>query len=134
MRRTRAHERKAIRRQAADLLEGLGASNAEVATSLAGYQVRGRPRDAQGCAVAVYLRAVLGADPRIKAVKVSETSVRVSLVRRGRRVQVCSPPAVRRFVESFDHGLFPALVRPATNGRRALAAPDGSEPQAASPT
>jgi hypothetical protein len=59
------------------------------------------------------LRAVLGADPRIKAVKVSETSVRVTLIERRRGVQVSSPRAVRGFIESFDHGLFPSLIRPA---------------------
>lgn len=113
MRLSGARDQKAIRRQTTDLLAALGGSSTEVATSLAEYQVRGRPRDPHGCAVAVYLRAVLGADPRIKAVKVSETCVRISLVQRRRSVQVSSPRAVRGFVESFDHGLFPSLVRPA---------------------
>jgi hypothetical protein len=120
MRLSRMREQKTIRRQTADLLAALGGSSTEVATSLAEYQVRGRPRDPHGCAVAVYLRAVLEADPRIKAVKVSETCVRISLVQRHRAVQVSSPRAVRGFVESFDHGLFPSLVRP--GGREELPA------------
>ena len=113
MRLSRMREQQAIRHQTADLLAALGGTGPDVATSLADYEVRGRPRDPHGCAVAVYLRAVLGADPRIKAVKVSETSVRVTLMERRRGVQVSSPRAVRGFIESFDHGLFPSLIRPA---------------------
>lgn len=126
---TRVREQKAIRRQTAGLLAALGSSGTDVATSLAGYQVRGRPRDANGCAVAVYLQAVIGADPRIKAIRVSETSVRITLLRRGRRVQVPSPPPVRAFIESFDHGLFPSLIRPAVaDGSAGVPSPCEWEP------
>ncbi|MBO0714564.1 MAG: hypothetical protein J2P59_07390 [Acidimicrobiales bacterium] len=126
-------EHKAIRRQTAGLLAGLGGTSTDVATSLAGYQVRGRPRDANGCAVAVYLQAVLGGDPRIKAVRVSETSVRITLLRRGRRVQVPSPQPVRAFIESFDHGLFPSLVRPAVADGEHVDVPASREAETAVP-
>lgn len=129
---TRVREQRAIRRQTAGLLAALGGTGTDVATSLAGYQVRGRPRDANGCAVAVYLQAVLGADPRIRAIKVSETSVRITLFRRGRRVQVPSPPPVRAFIESFDHGLFPSLIRPAVADSD-MAMPCPREPEPALP-
>lgn len=111
MRLSRVHERKVIRRQTAELLAGLGGSSTEVAVSLAGYHVHGRPRDPHECAVAVYLHSVLGADPRVEIVKVSQALVRVTLAGRRRWVEVLSPPAVRAFVESFDQGLFPSLVR-----------------------
>jgi hypothetical protein len=130
MRFSRVHERKAIRRHAADLLDELGASSTEVASSLGRFEVRGRPRDAQGCAVAVYLRAVLGADPRVRSLKVTERSIRVSLTGRRRRVQVPSPPPVRAFVESFDHGLFPSLIRRgAPEAVRGVHSPEAEEDQ-----
>jgi hypothetical protein len=116
MRLSPVNERKALRRQTADLLAGLGGSSTEVASSLAGYRVHGRPRDPHGCAVAVYLHAVLGADPRVKTVKVSQASVRVTLAGRRRWVEVLSPPAVQAFIETFDQGLFPSLVQPAVDG------------------
>jgi hypothetical protein len=41
--------------------------------------VRGAPRDRQDCAIAVYLRAVLGADSRVQSVSVQNGVVKVVL-------------------------------------------------------
>ncbi|MBO0747506.1 MAG: hypothetical protein J2O47_04105 [Acidimicrobiaceae bacterium] len=71
--------------------------------------MQGNPGDVLQCALAVYLRAVLGADPRVRSVAVTDRWVNVGTA--WRTHLVVEPPAVRTFIHLFDAGRFPELVR-----------------------
>lgn len=101
--------RRSLTRQVGGLLEGLGSSGQEVAQTLASQGVQGNPGDVLQCALAVYLRAVLGADPRVRSVAVTDRWVNVGTA--WRTHLVVEPPAVRTFIHLFDAGRFPELVR-----------------------
>jgi hypothetical protein len=96
------------------LLNGLGRDPAAVAGSLAAAGVQGEPADARQCALAMYLRAVMAADPRVTSVRVFHDRVVVGVPGRRmsrRRVAVAMPPASRAFVSGFDAQRYPMLVR-----------------------
>ena len=101
--------RQSLGRQVGGLLEGLGSSGQEVAQTLVDQGVRGNPGDVGQCALAVYLRAVLGADPRVRSVAVTDRWVNIGTA--WRTHLVVEPPAVRTFIHLFDAGRFPQLVR-----------------------
>jgi hypothetical protein len=95
------------------LLRSLGNSPPEVATTLRGLRALGRPGVIGDSPVAALLCAVAGSDPEVRRVWVGH-----HLVVLGRKagygcpwVAVRVPPAVRVFVEAFDAGLYPDLVR-----------------------
>lgn len=106
-----SHSRTEIREHTARLLDALGDDPDQVAGRLGDAGVRGAPGDARGCAVAVYLSAVVASDPGIGHIKVTTGRVTVS---RGWRpcVVVRLPRAVRLFITGFDHNAYPDLVRP----------------------
>jgi hypothetical protein len=93
-------------------LRDLGDTPAGVADRLGGLKVRGIPGRADECAVARYLKAVIGSERSVKVVGVLERRVRIS--RRGMRppVSVMLPAEVAEFVRGFDQGQFPVLVEP----------------------
>ncbi len=104
--------RAAIRRQTLDLLSDLGGDVETIVEHLDTAGVRGTPTNAEHCVVAVYLRAVMTADPRVRTVSVGNTSVMVSPPQGWRRsVAVSLPGPVRRFIEAFDERRFPQLER-----------------------
>jgi hypothetical protein len=109
----RSSERTVVRQQTAALLQALGATPGEVAHSLAAAGVRGVPANSRECAVAVYLGAVVRADPRVRGVKVCKSEVLVERSGWWRRsVVVPLPTAVRQFIAAFDARSYPELVRP----------------------
>jgi hypothetical protein len=73
----------------------------------------------------VYLSAVVGADPRVKTVRVLPVRVVVTLEHGWRPpLTVPLPRALRHFVAGFDGRLYPTLLRPSTEvdrGRRPAA-------------
>ena len=102
-----------LRAQVRRELRSLGTNKDEVAHRLEAAGVQGAPGKVAECAIAVYLSAVVAADPRVQRVLVS--SERVFL--RVRRwwwpwTGVALPKALRQFVVDFDHRRYPALVRP----------------------
>jgi hypothetical protein len=104
-------ERRALRTQTRQLLTALGDDADQVAGSLAAEGVRGRAHSPQGCAIAVYLTAVVAADKRVKSVIV--TSTRLGLKPESRwspLIVVPLPRAVRQFVSAFDAERFPHLL------------------------
>lgn len=107
--------RRSLVRQVGSLLDGLGSSGHEVAQTLVAQGVRGNPGDVQQCALAVYLRAVLGPDPRVRSVAVTDRWVNIGTS--WRTHLVVEPPAVRTFIHLFDAGRFPELVRTGDAGR-----------------
>ncbi len=122
-----------LKRQIRELLSGLGGCGSEVAAALGDLGVRAEPRDPRDCAIAVYLRAVVGADHRIRAVAVQRDDVKV-LTERARFnlpnvVTVRLPEPVRRFIEAFDEAAYPNLIR----WRHSVPDADGSEGAVTSP-
>jgi hypothetical protein len=106
------HSRKELRHHVSDLLSSLGNDAAEVARRLEEAAVRGTPRDAEKCAIAVYVSSILGADPAVSALKVTGTSVVISPARRWRTpIAVRLPGPLRTFIAGFDHDAYPQLTR-----------------------
>ncbi len=118
-------ERRAIRDDSRRLLAGLGGDAGQVAASLESEGVQGQPRNTQGCAIAVYLAAVVGADHRVRAIGVDGRHLRIRLESRWRPAVVVRLPApVRDFVADFDGKRFPSLIR----GARSQPAPASRQP------
>jgi hypothetical protein len=115
-------ERRALRAQTRQLLTSLGDDADQVAASLAAEGVRGTAHSAQGCAIAVYMSAVVAADHRVGSVIVTGTRIGVKPEPRwSPLIVVPLPRAVRRFVSAFDAEKFPHLLspeRPRPAGRR----------------
>lgn len=93
-------------------LRDLGDTPDAIADRLRGFGVLGIPGRADECAVARYLKAVIGSERSVKVVGVLERRIRIS--RRGVRppVSVTLPSGVADFVRTFDQGKFPVLVEP----------------------
>ncbi len=108
-------EYRQLKRQVGDLLVGLGATADEVASSLEAAGVRGTPRSNRTCPIALYLSAVMGADPRVRSVTVGHCSMVIALVapdlRPAGRLLLQLPKPVRRFVSAFDALKYPESVR-----------------------
>lgn len=104
--------RRELRTATAQLLGSLGGSPPEIATRLGDLGVRGVPANSRRCVVAEYLSAVVAADPRVDMVKVTTRAVRVRPARGwGRPITVGLPPPLRAFINEFDRGAHPDLVR-----------------------
>ncbi len=108
-------EYRQLKRQVGELLTALGPGPEDVASTLVAQRVSGLPRSNQYCPVACYLRAVLGADPRIRSVAVGPCTVVLGINRSdGRpagRLMAQLPKPVRQFVVAFDHLAFPGMLR-----------------------
>jgi hypothetical protein len=104
-------ERRAIRKEGRQLLGALGDDAGQVAASLTAVGVRGKPASTEGCAIAVYLAAVVGADPGVSSIKVDRRHLRISLrSRRYPAVRLRLPTPVREFISAFDAKRYPSLV------------------------
>ena len=115
-----AHGRRALRAEVRQELRSLGASKDDVARRLEAAGVRGRPGKVADCALAVYLSAVVGSDPRVRTVRVLPSRVVIAPNTPWRRpLTVALPKALRRFVTDFDRHDYPLLVRHLTAGDRA---------------
>lgn len=94
------------------LLGALGTSPGSVAAALEGAGVRGSLGDRAGSPAALYLRAVVGADPEVRSVTVGGAEVAVDLRAWWRPdVTVALPQIVHDFTVAFDAGCYPALLR-----------------------
>ena len=128
-----------IKKRAGALLDGLGRNPDEVADSLRQVGVLGVPRSNSSCAIAVFTRALLQADPRIRSVAVGPCTIVLTLAaqdgtRPGGRLIVQLPKAVRGFVAGFDAQRYPDVIRgdvPGTVGTPVL--PDPSPEPVATP-
>ncbi|MDQ1361095.1 MAG: hypothetical protein QOJ44_1472 [Acidimicrobiaceae bacterium] len=105
-----------LKAQVESLLAGLGDSPATVAASLCQEGVWGIPNNPRCCAVSSYLGAVLGADPRVRSLTTGQSLVKIIvdgalqfLPPAVARVRL--PPPVRQFIDGFDRGVYPMLVR-----------------------
>jgi hypothetical protein len=88
----------------------------DVAESLASVGVNGVPRNNRSCAIALYLSALMGSDPRVRSIKVGHCSLFIEMAsasgtRPAGRLQVQLPKPVRRFVAAFDAQSYPAITR-----------------------
>lgn len=110
-----SHHRQ-LKKQTSALLAGLGNSPGEVATSLQAVGVQGVPKNNRSCAIALYLTALMGSEPRIRSVTVGHCSLLINMItppdfRPAGRLQVQLPKPVRRFVSEFDAGQHPMITR-----------------------
>ncbi len=104
-----------LKRETNAHLAGLGGTPDEVAGSLEATGVRGKPRDNRTCAVALYMSAVLGSEPRVRSVSVGHCSMALTIVtaddhRPAGRLHVQLPKSVRQFVAEFDQGRYPQVI------------------------
>ena len=88
----------------------LGQTPAAVASRLKSWDVRGTPRDSNGCAIARCLRAIIGADPSVANIWVTDRRVHVK--RSGSRVPIIVklPKPVCSFIRAFDSGCYAELA------------------------
>ena len=112
-----------LRDQVGELLVALGANRSEVAASLCDVGVWGARNDPSCCAVATYLGAVLGADPRVRSLTTGQSQVKIVVNGPVRflpsaLVRVPLPQPVRQFIVAFDRGMYPMLVRSPVEGAR----------------
>jgi hypothetical protein len=105
-----------LKKQTIALLTGLGNSQDEVAQSLRATGVHGVPKNNRSCAIALYLTASMGSDPRIRSVTVGHCSLLIAMsappdFRPAGRLLVQLPKPVRRFVAAFDARHYPEVTR-----------------------
>jgi hypothetical protein len=110
------NSRKQLKKQIGHLLADLGTSHGEVAASLQRAGIRGVPRNPGGCAIALYLGAVLGTDSRIQSVTVGTNCLKASTLQSTPfyfygTMLVPVPKPVGQFIAAFDEGCYPELVR-----------------------
>jgi hypothetical protein len=105
-------DRRSLRRSLEELVQGFGTTADGVADSLSALGVRGTPGDVTGCAIARYMQAVVGAEPSVSEVMVSEHKLRVTRKWGRFPITVNLPRAVTAFVRDFDAGSYPQLVEP----------------------
>lgn len=105
--------RRALRDRTAELIGQLGDKPDEVARSLEAVGVRGSPGDPFDCAIAVYLSAVVTADPGVYTVSVHARRIAIIVEGLWRRpIAVRLPAALCEFIARFDRYGYPSLVRP----------------------
>ena len=104
-------------REVRRLVGALGRSPGEIALSLEALRVRS---DGHRSPLDVYLTAVVGADARVRSVRVFDDRVEIVLGKRWRSTVVVGlPPAAGAFAAAFRAGCYPALsvrqetIRPA---------------------
>ena len=73
-------EHRQLRGQTRALLNSLGICPDDVAESLRAAGVHGIPRNNRSCAVALYLSALMGSDPRVRSIKVGHCSLLIDTV------------------------------------------------------
>jgi hypothetical protein len=103
-------DRRGLRHSIRGFGDSLGPTPAAVASKLKSWDVRGTPRDSNGCAIARCLRVIIGADPSIAHVWVTDR--RVYVKRSGGRVPIIVklPKPVCSFIRAFDSGCYPELA------------------------
>jgi len=109
-------DHRQLKKQTRALLTELGASPDQVATSLETAGVHGVPKNNRSCAIALYVTALMGADRRVRAVRVGRCSLLIDTVsapdaRPSGRLQVQLPKPVRQFVAAFDAQSYPTIIR-----------------------
>jgi hypothetical protein len=107
-----------LKRHTTALLSDLGNDPDEIADSLHQAGVKGVPQSNQNCAVALYLSALMGADPRVRSVGVGRCAVRIDTAAPPGFTPtgwmfVQLPKPVRGFVAAFDDCKYPDVIRQA---------------------
>jgi hypothetical protein len=125
-------ELRDIKRRVGELLDSLGHDPDEVAGTLEAAGVHGIQKSNTSCAIAVYTAAVMRADPRITSVAVGPCTLLLTLThpsgRPGGKLVVQLPRPVRGFVDGFDAGRYPTVLRLQTDDVPALSDPAAADP------
>ena len=110
--------RRGLRRSIRQLTESLGSSPDAVAANLVALRAHGTPSNSSECAIARYLRAMVGTEMAVAEVAVSDRRIHVSRANRHLPMTVRLPAAVTKFIRAFDGGGYPELVEgPLSPGR-----------------
>ncbi len=104
--------RREWRRSIRELGNSLGPTPAAVAASLEALNVRGSPHKPTDCAIARYLRALIGTESSVTGISVSNYSIHVSCTDRRLPITIRLPKPVGEFVRAFDNGCYPELIDP----------------------
>lgn len=108
------------------LFASLGSTPGELAGSLEGAGVRAQPGDPAASPVRLFLAAVVGADPNVKALRVEGGELVVDLRAWWRpTVSVPLPPVVRSFEIAFEAGCYPSLAPGERRGGHRACGPEG---------
>ena len=120
--------RRQIEQRVTSLLQSLGDDADAVAATLAWEGVTGFRSQSRNCAIARYLGAVVGADPGVGVITVTQTAVCISGIHWwSPKVRRSLPHAIRQFIIGFDTGRYPQLVAPGSE--RARPAAGAGKPQ-----
>jgi hypothetical protein len=112
--------RQVLRRSVREFGESLGSSPTEVASTLADLGVHGVPRSSTGCAIARYLRVIIGTEPAVSEIAVSMRSVHISYEGRTFPIIVKLPRPVSKFIRAFDADSYPELIESPQAGKSSL--------------
>jgi hypothetical protein len=104
------------------LTESLGSSPDAVAANLAALRAHGTPSNSSECAIARYLRAIVGAEMAVADLAVSDRRVHIIRADRHMPMTVRLPAAVTKFIRAFDDGCYPELVEVPRSRARSLIA------------
>jgi hypothetical protein len=99
-----------MRQAVVGLIDGLGPTPDDIAGNLAEQGVRGIPGNKEGCALACFLRAVVGADPAAVDVAVQRRTVVIRTSRWHPSLRIPLPTQAKVFVDAFDARFYPSLV------------------------
>jgi hypothetical protein len=99
-----------LRRSIRQLTQSLGSSPDAVAANLVALHAHGIPSNSSECAIARYLRAIVGTDMAVADLAVSDRRVHVSRAQRHLPMTVRLPTAITKFIRAFDGGGYPELV------------------------
>ncbi len=115
------------------LLSSLGDHPVQIASRLEALGVRGMHENSLRCALAVFLHSVLAGEHGVSSVRVKDNAV---VVRTGGHwpggTRISLPGPLRRFVQTFDAQLHPALLGGPARTTRAV--PAATDPKAQLPT
>jgi hypothetical protein len=109
---TASLSRQMLRASLRHVLAEMGTTGSEVAQTLRAAGVKGTKKSGRDCAVALYLRALVTGDRRVRSIAVWGNCIHVQRSGTFRPpIRLAVPDPVRTFIVDFDRGDFPELVR-----------------------
>lgn len=102
--------RRALRRSIEGFANTLGPTAAAVAGTLTQWGVRGLPKDSTQCALARCLWVMVGSEPSVINIAVTDRSIHVKRSPGHLPLIVGLPKPIRTFIRAFDSGCYPELV------------------------
>jgi len=102
--------RRELRRAVREFGQSLGADAETVASALVDLNVRGTPRSPYRCAIARYFQVIVGSEPTVTGIRVTDSRLHLGRSRLRLPLTVRLPKAVTEFIRAFDSNCYPHLV------------------------